>query len=152
MRPPRRDQLVVQCGRVNPNPPEQSDVIVKGYNWRLDSAEISENWGAANSVKPHVWQHQDRIVFRLRMPPGTAGKLRMLLNDPDKANGGRKVKLLIDDKAVINEFAGYDGPKGKWAEYNLTAADTKTGEVRVTLENLNKATKATVSTIEFLPQ
>jgi hypothetical protein len=141
--------LVIQCGRGGTA--NQEEVIVKGYSWKMESAEVSESW-ASNAVKTHAWLHGDKIIFRLRMPPGTAGKVRLLLSDPDKANGGRKVRVLVEDKPIDKEFADYSGPKGRWGEFSLSAADTCTGEVKVTIENLNKATKAVVSTIEFVPQ
>ena len=70
----------------------------------------------------------------------------MLFVDGDSAQRKQEVLVQGKDRGEIQGFGG----TGKTLEVILNPADLKTGRIEVRVQNLNPATNAAVSSVEFL--
>jgi hypothetical protein len=136
--------LLVQCGKGKGR--QQDEVILRGYGYKLTRGNPFDDW-PASAARPHRWNDKESVQFQLKVPPSKSGTLRLLF--VDGSNAGRKQKLLVQGKEV-GEFVNFGGA-GQWVPVKLTPAQTKTGTVDVAIQNLNRASWAVVSTLEFVP-
>jgi hypothetical protein len=136
--------LVVQCGKGMGK--LQDEVIARGYGYKLLQGTPFNGW-AATATKTHCWYDAKLVRFEVTVPAGTAGTLRLLFVDGD--NLKRKQRVTVLGK-VRGDFEAFGGP-GKKLELALTPMDTKPGKIDLTLQNLNPAANAVISTIEFVP-
>jgi hypothetical protein len=136
--------LADQCGKGGGT--RQDEAIWRGFGYKATRATVWDGW-PASAPRTHCWVDQEKLEFQVKVPPGTPGLLRLYFLDAD--NTGRKQRLFVQGKDQ-GEFAKFAGA-GQWAKVKLTPADTKSGTVDVVIQNLNPATFAVVSTIEFVP-
>ncbi|MBY0526851.1 MAG: serine/threonine protein kinase [Gemmataceae bacterium] len=134
--------LVVQCGKDGGK--QQDQIKREGFDYKLIQGSHHDGWGA---VKSHCWHHGKELRFEVTVPPGTPGVLRLWFVDGDDLK--RKQRLVVQGVSR-GEFQGF-AFVGEQVDVRLSAADTSTGKIDVSLHNLNPAVNAVVSSIEFLP-
>jgi hypothetical protein len=123
---------------------QQDQVKLSGFDYQLIQGELHDDWKPP-AARSHRWSHPKEVVFELTMPPGTTGKLKLHFVDGGLA-GDVKQKLTVAGN-FIGEYEGFIGT-GKHVEVPITAANTREGKLRVSIEAVSKA--ACVSTVELL--
>jgi hypothetical protein len=140
---PPKPALLVQCGRGSGK--EQEEVATLGYGIKLLQGTALNSW-PKTAARTHCWQDAKRLRLEVTVPPGTAGTLRLLFVDGDNRKRKQKATVQGKERVVIEGFG-----VGQVLEVPLTAAETKSGKIDVTLENLNPAATAAVSEVAFIP-
>jgi serine/threonine protein kinase len=136
--------LVIHCGRGMGK--QQEEVMLPGYGYELLQGKIWDDW-APPATTSYAWYDDACLVFRLKVPPGEGGTLRLRFVDGDQQN--RKQRLLIGGKrfSEIEDFGG----AGKQLEVPVSSRDTKDGTIDVAIENLTPGRlNAVVSVVELL--
>ncbi len=142
---PPRPVLVVQCGLGKGT--RQDERVEQGYGYQLIQGTPFDGWPAA-AAKVHAWTDPKQVRFEIKLPANTTGTLRLHFVDGDARD--RKQKVLVAGKPLV-DVEGFAGT-GKSLEVPIAAADSRAGKVEVALQNLNPATTAAISTVEFIPQ
>jgi hypothetical protein len=95
----------------------------------------------------HARADNQQVQIELSVPPGSAGKVRVFIIDPDEFQGGRQETLAIAGKnaGTFDKFVD-----GKWIERPLTADDTRTGKITVTATNARNTGNAVISIVEWV--
>jgi hypothetical protein len=136
--------LVIQCGKGEGK--QQDELIFPKFGYKLVKGGSFAGW-PKGEVKTHCWYDPKEVRFELVVPPRTTGTLRLFFVDGGDAK--RKQRISVQGKAR-GDLASFAGP-GKKLEVLLTAAEVISGKVDVSVENLNLAANAVVSTVEFIP-
>jgi hypothetical protein len=130
----------MRCGR------GAGEVIFAEEGFSLGAVEgnVWEGW-----IPPiyHCRSGNETLSIEVNAPKGTAGKLRLFIQDPDVFQGGRKEEILIDGRSVGVFEAFKDG---KWVETSVDTKETEDGKVVIQVKNLNPAGNAVVSIVEWV--
>jgi serine/threonine-protein kinase len=136
--------LIIRCGRGTGN--TQVEALARGYSYKLVQGANFDGWPPP-APRSYCWSDGKEVKVELRVPPRTAGKLRLFFTQ--MKGEGRKQKVLVQGK-TIGDFQDFDS--GKWVEVPQTAGDTKEGKIEITVQNLVPSINAVISEIEFVPQ
>jgi hypothetical protein len=128
--------LVVQCGRGRGS--QQTEVAWPGYGYKLLHGGLHEGWTTTKTS--HCWHHDKEVRFRITLPPGTSGQLRLFFTCD---NDTRRHRTTVQSR-VIGDVDHYKS--GKWHETQVVATG-KDGAVEVLLQGHYPA----IGTIEFIP-
>lgn len=134
--------LVIHCGRERTGP---DDLLLPGYGYRLLHGKSHDAWPPP-ATKSYCWYDDKKLRFEVKVPPHTAGVLRMLFVDGDRI--GRKQRLLVQGR-MIADIEDFGGP-GKQFELPIPAEETRDGTVEVMLDNLKPTGNVAVSIVEWL--
>ncbi len=137
------ETILLECGL-----PEGDDVFVEdGWDYRLQSGYLFNGWPWTSEIR-HCWADPQALRFELLCPKGAAGTLHLLLVDGDNFCGGRRQTVEVAGR-LIGTFESFQGA-GKWLEVPISAEDTKSGRLPVTMKNLVPGGNAVVSTVRFV--
>jgi hypothetical protein len=133
-------KLLMLCGR-----PEKEVVFAEpGF-----AAEVKAGYAYAGWDLPvyHCRADENEVQIELSVPPGTAGKLRLFVIDPDRFQGGRKQTVHVAGKALgaVEDFA-----QGRWLECEVSPEQTKNGKVLIQATNTLKGANAVISIVEWI--
>jgi serine/threonine protein kinase len=134
--------LVVHCGREKG---ASEDLLQPGYGYRLLQGKNWDGW-VPPATRSYAWCDDNRLRFEVKVPPHTAGVLRLLFVDGDRK--GRKQRLLVQGR-MIAQIEDFGGP-GRQLELPMNAEETKDGTIEVTVDNLSPGKNAVVSIVEWL--
>ncbi len=145
---PEQPTLIFQCGKGGPDGKKEVDVRAQGYDCRLIQGFRFDGW-PGTALRTHCWTDNKQLRFEVTVPSGKEGVLSLWLVDGD--NIGRKERISVQGR-MIGEYSGF-GPLGVEVTAPLSAEDTRSGKVNVSVTNLGPATTtAVVSTVAFTPQ
>jgi serine/threonine-protein kinase len=134
--------LAIDCGR------KEGEVrhMSRGYGAQLTKGMPWDSWPVLPPAKSYCWFASTELEFQVKVPPRTAGLLRLTFFDGD--TNLRKQRLTVQgrDQGVFKDFAAAE----KIVEVPLSAEDTRLGRIDVKIENVGTASNCVVSTVEFL--
>lgn len=133
-------KLHVLCGRkVGP------EVVFAEPGYGAKAA--GEAWTGWGLPVYHARSGKEAVEVQVQLPPGSRGRLRAYVIDPDQFEGGRKQRVMLagQDMGVVQGFE-----QGRWVERQVGAADTKSGTVTVRVTNERKRANAVVSVVEWV--
>jgi hypothetical protein len=133
-------KLYMLCGR-----PDKEVIFAEpGF-----AAEVKAAYAYAGWELPvyHCRAHDKEVEINLKVPPKTAGKLRLYVIDPDRHRGGRKETVMVAGKSIgiVEDFV-----KGRWVECAVSADETTNGTVPIQLINMRDGANAVISIIEWI--
>lgn len=135
-------KLEMRCGR-----PETETVFAQpGYR-----AEVHRGFSYTGWPFPvfHTRADEEEVQIALHVPPGSAGRVRLYMIDPDHFQGGRRQEVFVGERSLglVTDFDG-----GKWLEATVgpdaTAAGTLT--IRAVNRNPNPKSNAVLSIVEWV--
>jgi serine/threonine-protein kinase len=133
--------LALDCGRrqgeVRLQSPQYSYTILAGKPW--------DNWRVEPPKKSYCWFGNNLLHFEVRVPPRTAGVLRLTFFDGDSNQRAQRLTVQGRERGEFRDFFLAE----KVIDVPLTADDTRAGRIDVKIERLGTA-NAVVSAVEFL--
>ncbi|HNT34710.1 MAG TPA: DUF2961 domain-containing protein [bacterium] len=133
-------QLEMWCGRPDP------EVIYAEPGYSAQTRQ-GESWCGWNAPTYHCRSHREELIIDLTVPSQASGIVRVYIKDPDNYMGGRSQRVLVGDKD-LGEHSQFG--EGRWLEVPVTAEMTSQGIVTVRAMNLNPASNAVISNIQWL--
>lgn len=132
--------LVLTCGRKDGDVLRQDD----GYGVELLQVSKHDGW-APKFPRSYCWYHDPELKFKLQIPEGTTGTLRMLFVD---GNGSERRQRIVVEGREIADIEAFGA--GVTVAVPIRSADTADGTIEVTVIKQG-ALNAAVSVVEFLP-
>jgi hypothetical protein len=138
----------VECGVFSPGgsaawgPQLDDAVVADGYGYSVDG----KTWRGAGEAD-FCWFFNVSGSITVRCPKGVEGTLYLYFLD--LGSSSRKQTVTVAGK-YTDPLEGFIEPDGRWCQYQLTAADTRQGSVRIELVKTAGA-NAVISRIDFLP-
>ncbi|HEV2456630.1 MAG TPA: glycoside hydrolase family 172 protein [Verrucomicrobiae bacterium] len=123
------------------------EMIYKEPGYSISWTGNSAQWNGWQSDTYYCRQDSRELDFRLGLPRGGAGILRLYLIDPDNYQGGRKETVMVGGRTI----GTYDHfQDGKWVEVPVDSSGTADGELSVRIVNAQDAANAVISKIEWM--
>lgn len=123
------------------------EIVYSDPDYSVSWAGNSEKWSGWDSDTYYCRQDSRQLDFRVDLPKGAAGTLRLYIIDPDNYDGGRKESIVVGGKTI----GTYDHfQDGRWVEAPVDSAETADGKLSVRIVNAQDAANAVVSKIEWI--
>ena len=134
--------LALDCGR------KEGEVrrMSPRYGYQLTQGSLWDQWAVAPPAKSYCWFASSVVQFELKVPPRTAGILRLVFFDGDTNMRRQRLTVQGRDQGVFKDFFAAE----KIVEVPISADDTRGGRIDVKIENVSEAANCVVSTVEFL--
>lgn len=136
-----RDTLELTCGSSG------GDLAFArpGWDFVLNRGYAFEGPQWTSAIK-HCWADYHSLQFTIVCPPGSQGTLRLFLLDGDNFAGGRRQAVYVNGR-LVGEYQNFH--EGHWVDVPVSALDTASERIHVTMKNLKPGSNAVVTYVRF---